>query len=172
MNRILVALSAVFLPMLSVAAPPITEPVDVNVTNPVLPVEVSNSYPIPVSVQPPAAVVRGQWYGSFDTAFSPVIFTVPAGKRRIVTDILTSTASSQDLNPWKVVILNECVEGGDSEVLGAWFPSITYQLKIFQSSEHFTTGFVLNAGDCLKVFAAPTGTRNSVTVQWYEENVN
>ena len=30
--------------------PPVTEPVDVNVTNPVLPVEVSNSDPIPVSV--------------------------------------------------------------------------------------------------------------------------
>lgn len=30
--------------------PPVTEPVDVNVTNPVLPVEVSNADPIPVSV--------------------------------------------------------------------------------------------------------------------------
>jgi hypothetical protein len=32
------------------AAPPLTEPVDVTVTNPVLPVEVSNADPIPVSV--------------------------------------------------------------------------------------------------------------------------
>ena len=40
------------------AAPPITEPVDVSVTNPVLPVEVSNADPIPVSVVAPQPDVR------------------------------------------------------------------------------------------------------------------
>jgi hypothetical protein len=55
MKRILVALSTVFLPMLSLAAPPITEPVDVNVTNPVLQVEVSNADPIPVAVSSSSA---------------------------------------------------------------------------------------------------------------------
>lgn len=40
------------------AGPPITEPVDVNVTNPVLPVEVSNADPIPVSVAAPQLDIR------------------------------------------------------------------------------------------------------------------
>ena len=79
MNRVLVALSAICLPMLSVAAPPITEPVDVNVTNPVLPVEVSNADPIPVSIVTPTypnqtvCTLRGASATTSDGGFAAVI---------------------------------------------------------------------------------------------------
>jgi hypothetical protein len=87
MNRMLVALSTVCWPMLSVAAPPITEPVDVNVTNPVLPVEVSNADPIPVALVGQAARIpySDDDVGECNTANCFFEYpTVPAGKRLVI----------------------------------------------------------------------------------------
>lgn len=50
MTRTGIALALASLSCVAVAGPPTVQPVDVTVTNPVLPVEVSNAYPIPVSV--------------------------------------------------------------------------------------------------------------------------
>jgi hypothetical protein len=50
MRRTAIALIAAVIPMLVHAAPPFTKPVEVEVINPVLPVEVSNAEPIPVGV--------------------------------------------------------------------------------------------------------------------------
>ena len=86
MNRMLVALSAVCLPMLSLAAPPITEPVEVTVANPVLQVEVSNADPVPVTIGEPVRFQEQELLviaqGSFSEALS--LFNVPAGKTAIV----------------------------------------------------------------------------------------
>ena len=85
MDRMLIALFAVSLPMLSVAAPPITEPVDVIVTNPVLPVEVSNANPIPVAIAGGSGqTLYGHTIGTtcpFLNLCTATFPAVPAGKR-------------------------------------------------------------------------------------------
>jgi hypothetical protein len=93
--------------MLSVAGPPVVEPVDVTVTNPVLPVEVSNADPIPVSVVQDSAaspegarevfrktvsVDFGNGSGNCNTSD---ILTVPSGKRAVIQNISGSAFLTQ-----------------------------------------------------------------------------
>jgi hypothetical protein len=90
MNRMLVALSVVCLPMLSEAKPPITEPVDVKVTNPSLMVEVANADPVPVALVGQAARTPYSFddVGECNTLFCFFEFpAVPAGKRLVILHV-------------------------------------------------------------------------------------
>lgn len=78
MTRLMLALAMASFSFDALAVPPVKPPTDVNVTNPVLPVEVSNADPIPV-VSPPAPLWQGTPYiatvvvfGSQCSALEPI----------------------------------------------------------------------------------------------------
>ena len=69
------------------AGPPLTEPVDVSVTNPVLPVEVSNADPIPVSLGDQGTPFAhsfscGQIPPSYSEACKP--YVLPSNQRAVI----------------------------------------------------------------------------------------
>jgi hypothetical protein len=141
----------------------------ISVANAVVPVEVRNADPIPVTVQG-RATIRGHWFGNFTTSKSPVIFTVPAGKRFIVTDVIITAKSDTTTFPPGFNLLNECGVNSLKEVLGAGPMPDLYEGRRFLVQLHLTTGIALEAGDCFKVATAVDD--NSATVTWFEENAN
>jgi len=70
----------------SLAAPPVTEPVDVNVSNPVLSVEVANADPIPVNVvsASPQPYKAGFSCSIVSTDCDRTTGPVPTGKRLVL----------------------------------------------------------------------------------------
>lgn len=83
MTRTGIALALASFSGLALAAPPfvLDEPVDVTVTNPVLPVEVSNADPIPV-VSPPPPLWQGTPYIATNVVFGSgceAFEAIPAG---------------------------------------------------------------------------------------------
>ncbi len=85
------------LPPVAGAGEKLTEPVDVNITNPVVQVEVSNADPVPVSgtvtsadnpALQPVSLSIGVAISSTNVGFNyfegPVFYTVPEGKRLVI----------------------------------------------------------------------------------------
>lgn len=141
----------------------------ISVTNAVVPVEVRNADPIPVTVQS-RATVRGHWFDNFTTIKTPVIFTVPAGKRFVVTDIVVSAHTAPLSELPRFTLLNECGANTTKAVLGGGSMPDLYNASEFLLQIHLTTGIALEAGDCFKVAVAADD--NSAMVTWYEESAN
>lgn len=155
--------------VVNTTANPVPVSGSITVGNSVVPVEVSNADPISVSVQTQPAAVRGRWFARFITDMSPVIFTVPAGKRRVVTDVIATISTTDNTSAPGLTMYNECEDNVTKEVLGQWYALQNYG-NLFSVSEHLTTGIVFNAGDCLK-FGSSNNTKY-LTVLWYDENAN
>jgi hypothetical protein len=99
MTRSLLMLALAGASSVGLAAPP-NRTVDVNVTNPVLPVEVSNADPVPVRDVDAAAREPFQTQTvttSFNSSSSSAdIVTVPAGKRLVVEHVSAWVNSTDD----------------------------------------------------------------------------
>jgi hypothetical protein len=99
---------------------------------------------------------------------SDVVFTVPTGKRAVITDVIANTSSATNRLSPRLTFTNECVIDANAEELVEWWVQPIQQESVFQLTEHLTTGIVLNAGDCLRV----SMIAGQVFVLWYEESAN
>jgi hypothetical protein len=171
MMRSLFALTLVSFSCAVAAGPPL--PVDVRVTNRVLPVEVANADPIPVTLSDTAPIAVQnlrtyyRWYNSISNA-SDVVFQVPTGKRVILTDFSVGVQTDEVSVPPTVGFYQEC-EGidGSSVRVGFWSVVPIQGNKYFQLTEHLTGGIPFSAGECLRVTLIPSG---SAALLWYVED--
>jgi len=154
--------------VVNTSANPVPVTGTIRVSNTVVPVEIRNADPIPVIVQAQAAVL-GHWYASFKTPKTPVIFTVPAGKRFVVTDVVVSTRMTDFSTP-SFTLLSECGTNDTKAVLGGWPMFDQVRDFDFTAQIHLTTGVALEAGECFKV--AVGADNNSAMVTWYEVGAN
>jgi len=141
--------------------PPVTEPVDVNVTNPVLQVEVSNADPLPVTIQNPGPggpvevySTLPEFYRVIRTVFGPDddrTKRVPVTESVILYDILTRTNSIRGLAGCNVDVYIE--QGGDGGTPKFIFETTHYELDTSVSRDGQKTqqrlgrGLVVPAGD-------------------------
>lgn len=104
MNRaVVVALIVALVPLASLADPPTLAPVDVNVTNPVLPVEIDNADPIPVSAQMQEHLAQYSFSctaltESTETCTAPLgdTVTLPEGQRFVIKYLSAHMTSDGD----------------------------------------------------------------------------
>jgi hypothetical protein len=155
---------------------------NVHVTNPTLPVTASQSgtWNVGITGTPTVKIsggvsvdsghTLGQYYVNFASK-SDVIFTVPTGKRFVITDIIGSVSSATAIAPPRLSLLDECIDNVDTRVIAGWYmQDMSSNGFHFTTSEHFTSGITLEAGDCLR--ASLGGDNSSVLIAGYEEDVN
>ena len=138
---------------------PTTNPVNARITNSVVPVEVSNAAPIPVTVNPAAEevvqVFMAAVFQSIDTVCN--LYTVPAGKRLVVEYVSLGFNAPTD-SLFRATLL---VDDGPShiELIGQKNPTglfvvshpVTFYVEAGQSVQmffHFADQFVGDVGEC------------------------